>query len=168
MEIEGVDFKGLVINFESIRPEYYHGGKRFDISEKEGLLSSITVFNSFLEFIREARLSVDGFKDFLVKEATDNEIYLANKQGDNESIVEFFINRKIRLEKVKVEHIGSYIMLVQNIMEKEKIDIIKLGKYSVCSNIDDLISKYSTADVPSSETILKWFKMYYKKTIATV
>ena len=168
MEIEGVDFKGLVINFESIRPEYYHGGKRFDISEKEGLLSSISVFNSFLEFIRESRLSVDGFKDFLVKEATDNEIYLANKQGDNESIVEFFINRKIRLEKVKVEHIGSYIMLVQNIMEKEKIDIIKLGKYSVCSNIDDLISKYSTDDVPSSETILKWFKMYYKKTIATV
>ena len=53
-------------------------------------------------------------------------------------------------------------------MAKEKIDIIKLGKYSVCSNIDDLISKYSTADVPSSETILKWFKMYYKKTIATV
>ena len=59
-------------------------------------------------------------------------------------------------------------MLVQNIMAKEKIDIIELGKYSVCSNIDDLISKYSTADVPSSETILKWFKMYYKKTIATV
>ena len=78
------------------------------------------------------------------------------------------INRKIRLEKVEVEHISSYIMLVQNIMAKEKIDIIELGKYSVCSNIDDLISKYSTADVPSSETILKWFKMYYKKTIATV
>ena len=168
MEIEGVDFKGLVINFESIRPEYYHGGKRFDISEKEGLLSSISVFNSFLELIREARLSVDGFKDFLVKEATDNEIYLANKQGDNESIVEFFINGKIRLEKVKVEHIGSYIMLVQNIMEKEKIDIIELGKYSVSSNLHDLISKYSTADVPSSETILKWFKMYYRKTISTV
>ena len=168
MEIEGVDFKGLVINFENIRPEYYHGGKRFDISEKEGLLSSISVFNSFLEFIREARLSVDGFKDFLVKEATDNEIYSANKQGDNEGNVEFIINRKIRLEKVKVEHIGSYIMLVQNIMEKEKIDIIELGKYSVSSKIDDLISKYSTADVPSSETILKWFKMYYKKTITTV
>ena len=168
MEIEDVDFKGLVINFESIRPEYYNGGKRFDISEKEGLLSSISVFTSFLEFIREARLSVDGFKDFLVKEATDNEIYLANKQGDNESNVEFIINRKIRLEKVKVEHIGSYIMLVQNIMEKEKIDIIELGKYSVSSNIDDLILKYSTADVPSSETILKWFKMYYRNTISTV
>lgn len=168
MEIEGVDFKSLVINFESIRPEYYHGGKRFDISEKEGLLSSISVFTSFLEFIREARLSVDGFKDFLVKEATENEIYLANKQGDNESIVEFFINGKIRLEKVEVEHISSYIMLVQNIMAKEKIDIIELGKYSVSSNLHDLISKYSTADVPSSETILKWFKMYYKKTIATV
>lgn len=168
MEIEGVDFKGLVINFESIRPEYYNGGKRFDMSEKEGLISSISVFTSFLEFIREARLSVDGFYDFLVKEATDNEIYLANKQGDNESIVEFIINRKVRLEKVEVEHISSYIMLVQNIMTKEKIDIIKLGEYSICSNIDDLISKYSTADVPSSETILKWFKMYYKKTIATV
>ncbi|MBP3592862.1 MAG: restriction endonuclease [Clostridia bacterium] len=168
MEIEGVDFKGLVINFESIRPEYYNGGKRFDISEKEGLISSISVFTSFLEFIREARLSVDGFYDFLVKEATDNEIYLVNKQGDNESIFEFIINRKIRLEKVEVEHISSYIMLVQNIMAKEKIDIIKLGKYSVCSNIYDLISKYSTADVPSSETILKWFKMYYEKTIATV
>jgi hypothetical protein len=55
MEIEGVDFKGLVINFESIRPEYYHGGKRFDISEKEGLLSSISAFNSFL-----GRSKVDG------------------------------------------------------------------------------------------------------------
>ena len=168
MEIEDVDFKGLVINFESIRPEYYNGGKRFDISEKEGLISSISVFTSFLEFIRESRLSIDGFYNFLVKEATDNEIYLANKQGDNESIIEFVISRKVRLEKVKIEHISSYIMLVQNIMAKEKIDIIKLGKYSVCSNIDDLISKYSTADVPSSETILKWFKMYYKKTIATV
>ena len=131
-------------------------------------MSSISAFNSFLELIREARLSVDGFKDFLVKEATDNEIYSANMQGDNESNVEFIINRKIRLEKVEVEHIGSYIMLVQNIMAKEKIDIIELGKYSVSSNIDGLISKYSTADVPSSETILKWFKMYYKKTITTV
>ena len=168
MEIEGLDFKGLVINFESIRPEYYNGGKRFDISEKEGLISSISVFTSFLEFIREARLSIDGFYNFLVKEATDNEIYLANKQGDNESIIDFVISRKVRLEKVKVEHISSYIMLVQNIMAKEKIDIIKLGKYSICSNIDDLISKYSTADVPSSETILKWFKMYYRRTITTV
>lgn len=168
MEIEGVDFKGLVINFESIRPEYYNGGKRFGISEKEGLISSISVFTSFLEFIREARLSIDGFYNFLVKEATDNEIYLANKQGENESIIEFIISRKVRLEKVKVEHISSYIMLVQNIMAKEKIDIIDLGKYSVCSNIDDLISKYSTTDVPSSETILKWFKMYYRNTISTV
>ena len=168
MEIEGVDFKGLVINFESICPEYYNGGKRFDISEKEGLISSISVFTSFLEFIREARLSVEGFYNFLVKEATDNEIYLANKQCDNESIIEFIISQKEWLEKVKVEHINSYIMLVQNIMAKEKIDIIELGKYSICSNIDDLISKYSTADVPSSETILKWFKMYYIRTISTV
>ena len=113
-------------------------------------------------------MSIDGFYNFLVKEATDNEIYLANKQGDNESIIDFVISRKVRLEKVKVEHISSYIMLVQNIMAKEKIDIIKLGKYSICSNIDDLISKYSTADVPSSETILKWFKMYYRRTITTV
>lgn len=168
MEIEGVDFKGLVINFESICPEYYYGGKRFDISEKEGLISSISVFTSFLEFIREVRLSVDGFYDFLVKEATDNEIYLANKQGENESVFEFIMSRKERLEKVEVEYIDSYVTLVENIIANEKIDIIELGKYSICSNIDELISKYSTDNVPSSETILKWFKMYYRRTITTV
>lgn len=167
MKIENLDFKALVINFEKIRPEYYYGGKRFEISQQKGLLGAITTFESYVTSIREQRLSIKGFYDFLIKESNDNEIYLSNKRSDGESIIETLLNKN-PIDKLILEHIEIYIERIQYILSKEKIDIACLARYSACASRSEFIEKYPIYDEPSTDTILEWLTRYYKKTITTI
>ena len=167
MKIENLDFKALVINFEKIRPEYYYGGKRFEISQQKGLLGAITTFESYITSIREQRLSIKGFYDFLIKESNDNEIYLSNKRSDGESIVETLLNKN-PIDKLIPEHIEIYIERIQYILSIEKIDIACLARYSACASRSEFIEKYPIYDEPSTDTVLEWLTRYYKKTITTI
>lgn len=171
MRIENFDFKTLVLNFEKIRPEYYYGGKRYEISEQKGLIGAIITFESYVTSIREKRLSIESFYDFLLKETKDNEIYLSNKLDDSESIesiTKALLAGKKPIEKLIPSQIKTYIERLQYILSEEKIDISLLARYSNSADRSKFIQKYSNYNNPSTDMILEWFARFYRKTITTI
>ena len=169
MEIEGVNFEGLVTNYGIIAQGYHNGGQHFEQSQKYNLMGATISFSEYLKYIRMKRMSVDGFRDFLVQETIDNEVYLSNKCDEGESLVAAICYAKKRpIRQLKKEHISLYIEKTKNILVCENIDIQRLAVLSSCGSKTEVEDRYPDYDEPTTGMVLEWLARYYKKTIQTV
>lgn len=168
LEIEDISFKEFVINFEKIRTGYYQWGDKCEISQKYRLYEALDFFYDYLRDIRIKKISYVGFNKFLIKEAQDNEVYLKNKPNKDESIVSAILNGKNPIEKLDSNQIPLFIERLKYVLKKERKSLMWL-----CNNIsslgcDALNNEYLEFENPSLDLIIKWFFIYYKKTITTM
>lgn len=156
MQIEDVDFKGLVQNYELIYPDYLEDGVCADLAEEYDLSPALFVFRRYLKAIRIKRLSIEGFRCFLTEDMFASAEHLLDIITPEQ--IELHIER---LQQIIAEEETSIFSLAYDRDSDIALEIYKLIRY-------EMQRKYPGDNGVPTELTLDLFTEYYEKTIATL
>ena len=166
LEIEKIDFKTFVLNFDFYYNDFAQFNFQDEVSKKYSLKEFFEFFELYLNYIKSQELSIEGFWEFLKEEALTQKIYKKNKVDEDENIATAIYNGKRPVQYIlTIKNIIDIRNLLEFFLQNEGKDVQWLAD-NISSRFlyehPDLEEKYKDFNDPSLEDVLNWFFRYCK------